>query len=554
MSRSILTYLLKEAFQLTLNNEGVSGTYGSSTSGAAGATPEPVDSGTDGLIPGSSNSFSSRRTFLQRSMLGLVGAAAIPLTSGRLPAIQAGPPGRAAARPVITIIGGGMAGLNYAWQLQKAGYKSTVYESSNRFGGRMFTVSGAFGEDLTTDFGGEWVDDEHFDIRALCQEFNIGLYDSRRKNLEKHTYFFEGRILDRQQIYDALLPYVAVLKRDTGRLPAEINKSNAGGLADLDSLSITAYLDKIQLTGWLHRFLVVAMESEYGADAGDQSAINLLIILRPPQSVKDMDDFEGQGAEVMKIKGGSQHLCQAVYEKVKQQVYFGHELTAVSPHGKGFSVTLKAGNRLMQVKTDYLILTLPFSRLRKITLNIPLPAMKVRAINELGYGNSAKLIMGFSSKPWAAMGHIGKLTSDLPFHTGWDSSLMQSDTRGTYTIFSGGKLSNKLKTTGPAELAAEFLPELDKVYPGMLPAYTGKSEKFIWETYPHNLGAYSYYKVGQWTSIAGHEGEAAGQLRFAGEHCSQLWQGYMNGAALSARLDAGSLISEIKSKFKVHNS
>lgn len=500
--------------------------------------------------------FTSRREFLVQSTVGLGMIAALSTLAeqpetGRL--VTGVNTGNSLKQPVITIIGAGMAGLNYSYHLQKAGVKSQVYESSNRFGGRMFTVKDVFGQGITTDFGGEWVDDDHHDIKDLCHEFNIELYDSREKNLKKHTYFFEGRLLSQQDIYDALLPFITVLSHDVARLPAEITRINVQALRDLDQLSIIDYLQRINLGGWLGRFLILAMESEYGAEASLQSAINLLIILRPPQSIKDMDDFEGQGAEIMKIKGGSQHLCKALYDKVKAQVHFSHELISVDAVGKGFELLFKVNNEIVRLKTDYLVMTIPFSRLRQVKLNIALPAIKIQAINELGYGNSAKLIMGFSAKPWVAMGHIGKLTSDLPFHTGWDSSLMQSESTGSFTIFSGGKLSEKLRDTSATDAAAEFLPELEKVYPGMQGAFTGKSEKFIWETYPHNRGAYSYYKVGQWTTIGGHEVEPAGRLYFAGEHCSQLWQGYMNGAALSARLGSAKLITEID-KFMLHKS
>ncbi len=520
MSRSILSYLFKKAFQQALSAD-------------LPACPEqPVISAT------------SRREFMAQAALGL------GLMSGisglDLDRLQSVPDQRSGRQPVITIIGGGMAGLNCAYQLQKAGYKSTVYESSGRFGGRMFTAKNIFGPGITTDFGGEWVDEEHFDIKALCTEFGIELYDSRKLDLQKHTYYFEGKILTQQNMFEALLPYVLVLKRDVARLPAEINVSNAAILTDLDQLSVIEYLDKIDMQGWLRRFLILLMEGEYGADASLQSCINLLIILRPPQTIADMDNFEGLGAEVMKIKGGSQNLCKAIYEKVSAQVHFGHELLAVDAHGKGFMLSLRSSSGMTQLKTDYLVLTLPFSRLRKVKLNIPLPAIKKEAIGKLAYGNSAKLILGFHGKPWAAMGHIGKLTSDEAFHSGWDSSLLQTETDASYTIYSGGSLSEKLRDSPSADLAAIFIPALDRVYPGMKEAFTGKAEKFIWETYPHNLGAYSYYQVGHWTSIAGHEGEPVGQLYFAGEHCSQLWQGYMNGAALSARLTSAALITGIR--------
>jgi monoamine oxidase len=37
--------------------------------------------------------------------------------------------------------------------------------------------------------------------------------------------------------------------------------------------------------------------------------------------------------------------------------------------------------------------------------------------------------------------------------------------------------------------------------------------------------------VGQYTAFAGYEGVAQGAIHFAGEHCSQDFQGFMEGGA-----------------------
>src|SRR6185436_3253580 len=50
-------------------------------------------------------------------------------------------PGRARARnqPTVTIVGGGIAGVTCALTLRDRGLDATVYEASNRIGGRMFS-------------------------------------------------------------------------------------------------------------------------------------------------------------------------------------------------------------------------------------------------------------------------------------------------------------------------------------------------------------------------------------------------------------------------------
>jgi monoamine oxidase len=77
--------------------------------------------------------------------------------------------------PVIAVVGGGLAGLNAAFQLQKAGYAATVYEARRRLGGRILSVTGALGEGLVTDLGGQLINTDHADMLALVEAFGLPL-------------------------------------------------------------------------------------------------------------------------------------------------------------------------------------------------------------------------------------------------------------------------------------------------------------------------------------------------------------------------------------------
>ena len=69
-----------------------------------------------------------------------------------------------------------------------------------------------------------------------------------------------------------------------------------------------------------------------------------------------------------------------------------------------------------------------------------------------------------------------------------------------------------------------------------------------WPSNPLALGSYTCYKTGQFTSIAGLEGQAVGNLHFAGEHTDSFynWQGFMEGAALSGLAVASTILRAAK--------
>ena len=72
------------------------------------------------------------------------------------------------------------------------------------------------------------------------------------------------------------------------------------------------------------------------------------------------------------------------------------------------------------------------------------------------------------------------------------------------------------------------------MFPGITPHWNGKASLSTPFLDPNLLCSYSYWRVGQYTQFSGYEGVPqgpAGQIHFAGEHCSQDFQGYMEGGA-----------------------
>jgi monoamine oxidase len=80
-----------------------------------------------------------------------------------------------AGTPRIAIIGAGIAGLNAAYQLKKAGFKATVYEARPRIGGRMLSVD--IGDGLIVDLGAELINTDHADMLELVKELDIALFN-----------------------------------------------------------------------------------------------------------------------------------------------------------------------------------------------------------------------------------------------------------------------------------------------------------------------------------------------------------------------------------------
>lgn len=446
--------------------------------------------------------------------------------------------------PKIAIIGAGMAGLNCAYQLKKAGIASTIYEASNRTGGRIYTATNLLGTGTTTELGGEFIDSIHDDMIALAAEFGLPLLDTQdasQASLIKDAYYFNGQHYTLAEVIAAFEPYATAIQADIDSLPEDIGYAYPGSSNGFDSMSISQYFDSKGITGWLRELLDVAYITEYGLENNLQSAINFLFLFSADTSAGTFDVF-GESDERYKIEGGNQRLTNAIAEELENQIVLNARLLQVKKTGNTYKITVQQGNQTKQYNYNIVVLAIPFTILRSVDLQIPLSAQKLMAINQLGYGTNAKLMAGFTSRPWVQQGYQGYVFTDQALQLGWDSSQLQAGTAGTYTIFTGGNEGVAMGFGSAQSQLNNYMPGLNAIFPGIQQKYNGHVSRFHWPTYQYTLGSYAAYKVGQWESFGGAEGEQEENVHFCGEHTSINYQGYMNGAAETGRLVAEAII------------
>ncbi len=490
----------------------------------------------------------SRCQFLRQAALATGAVVATPWLARAAGAAlgQAGLAVGDAQGPRVVIVGAGIAGLNACYQLQKKGVQATLYEGSSRVGGRMFTLKDKMGNGITTDVGGEFVDSTHEDIIGLVKELGLSLYDLREDPLTPKTYYFGGMERDQEALKAALAPFVPRLVADIHSLPQAISHETADQFRHLDNQSITEYLSAIGINGWLYDYLNVTLTREYGMEASVQSAVNFLIMFEAPTGQEKDYELFGQDHEVSKIKGGSQHLTDALYDKVRPQVRLENRLTGISGSiAQGYALMFEVDGQLRKVEADYVLLTLPFTILRDLQWDLDMPPQKWACIKEIGYGNSCKFVLGMDGKPWRKAGKRGYTFTDLNFGCGWDSSQQQSETRGGFTVFGGGDFGKIMAASNKTTLIDAYLPGLDAIYPGSRGAFNQQTIQYCWSQNPFVKAGYSSFKKGQWSTLAGWEGVPVGNIFFAGEHVSRDFQGYMNGGAQTARVAVDAMVQKM---------
>ena len=511
----------------------------------------------------------SRRDFLKVSGAAL-GAAALSGSAGAFARAQGAP-------PRIGIMGAGIAGLNAALTLQDSGLASTIFESSDRIGGRMHSnMSGYWLNGQTSEWCGELIDTNFKTIVSLAARFNLPLVDllaaqpagsQETDFVHGHYYTFTQAISDfnkiaptlKQQLHDA--PF-----------PTTFNRFTTVG-QQLDNMSAFDWIENFVPGGHRSDFgalLDSAYNQEFGLDTTQQSSLNIVYLLgfQPVKQPAGGFAWYGTSDERFHILGGNQLLPLAIASHVQSAspqctIHTQWRMTAIRANSDG-SVTcsFSTPSGSTQQTFDAVILTMPFSVLRGLDFSgANFSPLKVTAITQLGYGTNTKMNLQFDSRFWNGTGawpgtSNGTIYTDLPFEDSWDATRGQPGSTGIVVLFTGGSFGTQVKIPqpyqtvqdSPAALHAvqQFLSQLETIWPGATAHWNGQATVGTPWSDPNILGSYACWKVGQYTTFSGFEGAQQGNIHFAGEHCSVNFQGFMEGGAEEGARAGNEILNDFK--------
>jgi len=488
------------------------------------------------------NSPISRRRLLHGGLAaaGAVAAATFTRDGGGAFAQKGG-------RSPILVVGAGIAGLTAAYRLGQAGVRADIIEATNRVGGRIRTMPKVAGTLIPAELGGEYIDTGHTNLISLATELGlraIDLFDVER-GLVKDTFFFEGRRYPLEQIIADFALLATKISSDLEAVGDEISYLDFTETAErLDNLSIDEYIDQADTSTLLRQLLRVAYTVFYGLDSEEQSALNLVFLIgSEPESF----ELYGNSDERYQIDGGNSQIIDRLAGKLSGSIEVGTVLEAITllPDGR-YRVGLRSGQSAFDRTYERVLLTLPFSTLRDVNINVPLPQPKRRAIEQLGYGTNSKLITGYRSRIWRELYRsTASVYSDLGFQNTSEATPFAPTPNGLITNYTGGKQGLSMGAGTPEDQAQRFLNQFERVFPGVRNLRTGKAVRAYWPGERFFKGSYSCYLVGQWTQMYGVEGERVGNLFFAGEHTSLEAQGYMEGGCETGQRAAAEILQDL---------
>jgi monoamine oxidase len=502
----------------------------------------------------------TRRRLLQGAG---VAAAAVAVPFGQLGSAAAESAVKSAKSPGrVVIIGSGIAGLGCAYRLwRKFGIHAEVYEYNDQPGGRIRTLRGHFDDGQLIEEHAEFINPEHTATLALAKRFGLSLDNTDHypdKNQDQLSLRFGGKpwsqpALNRDwhQFGWKLFHDAAVNKAPWPTLHTHSTKWGRRW----DHMSVTQWIEAHVpggANGDFGRLCISAVLDEFGGPPDEQSALNLIYLLGGDASTNSGNQPHGApelgGAdEKWHIHGGNDQLITGILDRLPAGVVkYGEKLVALRGRGNGrYTVTLHHGHGTREIAADHVVLALPFTTLRDVELShAGISLLHHRAIHHEPLGSNAKMFLQFTHRVWAQANETGNAYCGGVVQGSWDAAGYQSGQAGILAALPGGAVGTgwgsryhlkDYRGTAPAAMVHDYLAQFEAIFPGVRPAYNGKSY-YVWSAGdPHIKGAYSYLKVGQYTGFNGIQGRREGNLHFAGEHTSVNFQGYIEGGLRSGQ-------------------
>ena len=436
----------------------------------------------------------------------------------------------------VLVLGAGVAGLVAAYELKRAGHRPLILEAQNRVGGRIYTLR-SFAPGLYAEAGAMRIPRVHQLTLAYCDHFGLEMRPFITANPKALVYVGGERCT------------MADVAADPGRLPFQLAEHEIGRSVDdlweAATADIRALLDQHGTAAWgeiatkydqysLREFLEMQGFSEgaiemYGVLNFVEAELNTAV-------VEELRESLGHHYEDMQeIAGGMDRLPNAFFAHLDDDIRFGANVTAIDQDETSVTVYYKTESGRFSETADAAICTIPFSVLPTVDFLKPISTGKQRAIRQLNYSASTKILFQVRERVWETEDGIagGATVTDLAVRRLNYPTPDPATRRGVLLAsYTWGQDALRWDSMDEETRLEEALEDVCRIHPRIRDVYE-VGATHAWYDDPWARGAFALFDPGQQTLLQEAIVQPEGRIWFAGEHCS-LHHAWIQGA-----LDSG---------------
>jgi monoamine oxidase len=445
----------------------------------------------------------------------------------------------------VIIIGGGMAGLVAGYELARAGHDPLILEAQNRVGGRVYTLR-TFAPGLYAEAGAMRIPRVHDLTLGYVEHFGLPLRPFVMGNPNGLVHVGGRRLTAAQAGMTPDELGFEVAEHERGRSYSD--------LWDEATRELRGWIEADEAAGWeriyreydgytIREFLELKGFSEgaiemYGVMNFVETGIHNAVV------EEFREDFGRQFEDMQEIVGGSDNLPNAFYHAMPERIRFGAEVHAIDQDADGVTVHFKTEAGRYSERGDYAIVTLPFTVLRQVEILTPFSREKQRAIRQLNYAASTKILFQVRERIWETEDGIlgGATVTDLPIRRINYPTPDPTNPRGVLLAsYTWDQDAARWGAMDEETRLEEALEDVAKIHPRIRDVYEGGASH-AWYDDKYANGAFAMFQAGQQTALQADIVRPEGRIHFAGEHCS-LYHAWIQGA-LESGLRAARAIHE----------
>jgi monoamine oxidase len=433
----------------------------------------------------------------------------------------------------VIVVGAGLAGLSAGYELKRAGHTVVILEAQQRVGGRVYTLRDPFTDGLYAEVGAMRIPRAHTLTMEYVSKFGLKTNDFMMDNPNAYYYMGGKKVRASEANADPSLLGFDVSEKEKGQTAGQMYVKAIQPLIDkLEKEKDAAWEEIIakydqyctreflELNGWSE-----GMIEMFGLLANQESVMNssFLELFR--------EDSGNYYTNMVEIVGGTDRLPHAFLPELKDNLRFGAKMIAMdqSPNDVTIHYQTQAGK--FTESGDYAIITVPFPVLRHVEVLKPFARAKQRAIRQLHYDASAKILFQCKRRFWEQDDGIfgGGTLTDLPIRNLYYPNHGSETGRGiilaSYTWSEDAQRWGSLK---PDDRIVQALDDVAEIHPQIIKEFeVGTS--WMWHDDEFAGGAFALFDPGQQTLLHDEIVKPEGRIHFAGEHTS-LAHAWIQGA------------------------
>ncbi|MQG92526.1 flavin monoamine oxidase family protein [Pseudomonas sp. MN1F] len=419
--------------------------------------------------------------------------------------------------PSAIVVGGGLAGLTAAYELQNKGWQVTLLEAKSGMGGR----SGLATSEWIGNAKAQPVLNQYLD-RFKLETLPAPEFVRTPGYLIDGEYFSATDLATKQPATaEALKRYEKTLDDLARSIDDPLNPQATSTLFALDQMNVSTWLDKLQLPSTARQLINQQIRTRYD----EPSRLSLLYFAQQNRVYRGVSDRDLRAA---RLPGGSPVLAQAFVKQLKT-IKTSSPVTAIVQDKDGVSV--KVGST--DYKADYLVMAVPLRALAKIQITPGLDTQHVAAIKGTNYGWRDQLMLKFKQPVWESRARMsGEIFSNTGLGMLWIEPALKGGANVVINL--SGDNARLLQAFGDKQMVDQVLIRLHAFYPQARGAFTGYEVK-RYSVDAGTGGAYLAYGPGQISKYWRLWERPVQRITFAGEHTDALYPGTLEGALRSGQ-------------------